>query len=236
MPDLSLEAVRVSFPGLAAPALDIPALHVAAGTRLAVTGPSGAGKTTLINLIVGLTRPDSGRIAWGETDLASLGEGRRDRFRAAHVGLVMQNFHLFAGLSALDNVLLPARFWSLRLDPALKARALALLERVGVRRPRQKVETLSRGEMQRVAVARAVLMRPDVLVADEPTASLDAEAGDAVAGLLCALAREQHATLIVVTHDARLVARMARHLTLVDGRIVADVPVARADGAAEAAQ
>ncbi|MFG1397098.1 ABC transporter ATP-binding protein [Roseixanthobacter pseudopolyaromaticivorans] len=235
MPDLSLEAVRVSFPGLAAPALDIPALHVAAGTRVAVTGPSGAGKTTLINLMVGLTRPDSGRISWGEIDLATLSEGRRDRFRAAHVGLVMQNFHLFPGLSALENVLLPARFWRLRLDPALKTRALALLERVGVRRPRQKVETLSRGEMQRVAVARAALMSPDVLVADEPTASLDAEAGDAVAGLLCELAQEQNATLIVVTHDARLVARMARHLTLVEGCIVADVAIVPGDGRSEAA-
>ncbi|MFG1424814.1 ABC transporter ATP-binding protein [Roseixanthobacter glucoisosaccharinicivorans] len=236
MPDLSLEAVRVSFPGLAAPALDIPALHVAAGTRMAVTGPSGAGKTTLINLIVGLARPDSGRIAWGETDLARLGEAGRDRFRAAHVGLVMQNFHLFPGLSALENVLLPARFWRPRLDPALRARGLSLLERVGVRRPRQKVETLSRGEMQRVAVARAALMSPGVLVADEPTASLDADAGTAVAELLCELAKEQSATLIVVTHDARLVARMARHLTLVDGRIVADVPVVRAHGGAEAAE
>lgn len=225
MPDLVVEALRVSFPGLAAPVLDIPALGIAAGERVAVTGPSGSGKSTFINMLTGLDRPTGGRILWGGTDLAGLGEGGRDRWRAAHVGLVMQDFHLFTGLDAFENVLLPARLGRMHVPAETKARARALLERVGLTRPDQSIETLSRGEMQRVAVARALLGRPGILIADEPTASLDAEAGATVASLLVDLARDAGATLIAVTHDERLAARTDRRIALKAGRIVADGPV-----------
>ncbi|MGY2048261.1 ABC transporter ATP-binding protein [Methylobacterium sp. JK268] len=218
---LTLADLAIGFPGLAAPVLAIERLTVAAGARLAVTGASGSGKSTLVNLITGLARPDRGRILWGETDIARLNEAARDRWRAAHVGLVMQDFHLFPGLSALDNVLLPARL-SGAADAALRARAGDLLGRVGLSRPGQDVATLSRGEMQRVAVARALLRRPGILVADEPTASLDPEAGAAVATLLVALAEEEGATLIVVSHDERLTERLARRIRLAAGRVVAD--------------
>ncbi|WP_371348336.1 ABC transporter ATP-binding protein [Ancylobacter sp. IITR112] len=225
MPGLILRDLVVRFPGLERPALDIPALDLHAGSHVALTGPSGSGKTTLINIITGLDRAPAGRVMWGDTDIARLGEGARDRWRAAHVGLVMQEFHLFPGLSALENVLLPQRLTRFRLAPSVREEALRLLARVGIERPGQRIETLSRGQMQRVAVARALVARPRILVADEPTASLDAEAGAAVAELLAALACEVGATLIVASHDVGLIATMARVLRLEGGRLV---PVASA--------
>ncbi|MFT4191325.1 MAG: ATP-binding cassette domain-containing protein [Comamonas sp.] len=221
MLDLELTDLRVSYPGLGAPVLDIPALCIAAGAQVALTGPSGSGKSTFVHVVTALARPGQGRVRWGGTELSALGEGAADRWRGAHVGLVLQDFHLFAGLSALDNVLLPARL-ARALPPDGIGRARDLLARCGLQRPGQAIETLSRGEMQRVAVARALLRRPGVIVADEPTASLDAEHAASVGGLLVELAAAEGATLIVVSHDARLTARLARRLTLANGRIVAD--------------
>lgn len=222
MSALLLSGVTVSFPGLDAPVLDIAQLAVAAGESVAVTGPSGSGKTTLINILTGLERPSTGAVRWGGDDLAQLGESQRDAWRAKHVGLVMQDFHLFPGISALENVLLPVRFRAFSVPAATRERAVALLGRVGLSRHDQDIATMSRGEMQRVAVARALLARPAVLVADEPTASLDAASGAVVADLLIELAREENATLIAVTHDERLASRLGRRLSLVAGRIVAD--------------
>ncbi|MGI6245499.1 MAG: ABC transporter ATP-binding protein [Pseudochelatococcus sp.] len=222
MTALFLSDVRVSFPGLDAPVLDIAKLEIAPGENVVVTGPSGSGKTTLINVITGLEKPDRGIVRWGDTDLARLSESQRDAWRATHVGLVMQEFHLFPGLSAIENVLLPVRFRVLSVPAALRQRAAALLERVGLKRHGQRIETMSRGEMQRVAVARALLGKPAVLVADEPTASLDVASGAVVGDLLTELAAEEKATLIAVTHDPRLAARLPRRLRLVAGRIVED--------------
>lgn len=219
MTDLNLQNLRISYSGLGAPVLDIAHLSIAGGESVAITGPSGSGKTTLLNVLTGLERPNEGTVRWGHVDLATLNEPRRDAWRARHIGLVMQDFHLFSGLSALENVLLPARFRAFLLPAGVRARALALLARVGLSRPMQTIETMSRGEMQRVAVARALIARPDILVADEPTASLDEASGAVVADLLLELAREEQATLIVVTHDARLAPRMARQIRLVSGRI-----------------
>lgn len=215
---LALDQVRVSYPGLETPVLDLPALAVAAAECIAVTGPSGSGKTTLVNIITGLARPDRGRVLWGTEDIAAYSEARRDRWRAETVGLVMQDFHLFEGLSALDNVLLPARLRRVA-GRATVAHAHALLARVGIRRPTQATSTLSRGEMQRVAVARALLRKPKVLIADEPTASLDPGHGADVVDLLLSLARENGATLIAVSHDERLIERMDRSLVLRAGRL-----------------
>lgn len=215
---LTLDDVRVSYPGLDTPVLDIAALAIAAGECVAVTGPSGSGKTTLVNVITGLARPDQGRVLWGLKDIALFPEARRDRWRAETVGLVMQDFHLFDGLTALDNVLLPARLRRAATRETVR-HAHALLERVGLKRPQQSTTTLSRGEMQRVAVARALLRRPKVLIADEPTASLDPGHGAEVAELLLALARESGATLIAVSHDERLIQRMDRRLRLIAGQL-----------------
>ncbi|MBB4122362.1 ABC transporter ATP-binding protein [Martelella radicis] len=218
---LRLEDVAVSFPGLSAPVLSIPVLEIAPGERVAVTGPSGSGKSTFVNIITGLEKLKTGHASWGDTDLAALPEGRRDRWRGENIGLVMQDFHLFPGLSAYDNVLLPARL-AHAADRSRLERAKALLETVGIARHDQKVETMSRGEMQRVAVARALLREPAIIVADEPTASLDSDAGAIVGELLLELAKSLGSTLIVVSHDERLVAPMARRISLLAGAIAAD--------------
>lgn len=219
---LAIEGVAVRYADLASPALDLPRLAVAPGESLAVTGPSGAGKSTFINVITGLERPTEGAVRWNGADIARLGEAARDRWRARNVGLVMQDFHLFPGLSAIENVLLPARFRHLRLPGELRDRAASLLAAVGIDAGDRSIATFSRGEMQRVAIARALLPRPGAIVADEPTASLDADSGAAVASLLTGLAREAGATLVVVTHDAGLSGRLDRRIALAGGRLTDD--------------
>ncbi|WP_137155819.1 ATP-binding cassette domain-containing protein [Rhizobium sp. FKL33] len=218
---LRIEDLAMTYAGLAAPVLAIDRLSVASGERVAITGPSGSGKSTFVNLVTGLERLPTGRIVWGGLDIARLSESGRDRWRGANIGLVMQDFHLFAGLSAVENVLLPARL-ARAVDAGLADRARDLIARVGLGRPEQRVETMSRGEMQRVAVARAALRKPGILVADEPTASLDPEAGAQVAELLLDFARDEGATLIVVSHDPRLTERLDRRLTLQAGRVSSD--------------
>jgi len=224
MMPLKIEALAVSFPGLATPVLSIGSLDIEAGSRVALTGGSGSGKSTLLNIIAGLERVRTGEVIWGGQDIARLSEGRRDRWRAENVGLVMQDFHLFAGLSALDNVLLPARL-SRVSTPELVKRAQELIETVGLRRPGQPVETMSRGEMQRVAIARALLRKPGIIIADEPTASLDLENGEAVGDLLLSVAAGAGSTLVVATHDQRMIERLDRRLVLRGGGIVGDETV-----------
>jgi putative ABC transport system ATP-binding protein len=221
MLSLRLADISVSYPGLPAPVLAIDELAIAAGGRVAITGASGSGKSTFVNIITGLERARQGRIDWSGTDIATLSESRRDRWRAANVGLIMQDFHLFPGLSALDNILLPARLAGAASSDIVK-RAHELLAHTGLSRPDQPIETMSRGEMQRVAVARALLRKPGVIVADEPTASLDVESGEAVGSLLIELADQENSTLIVVSHDTRLTDRLSRHITFDAGRIVHD--------------
>lgn len=221
MPALHLSGVEVRFPGLDSPALAVSDLRIAAGEMVAVAGPSGSGKSTLVHVLTGLERPGRGAVRWGTTDIAALSERARDRWRGGHVGLVMQDFHLFPGLTALENVLLPARMARVA-GRDLVARAGELLAGMGLGRPGQRIETMSRGEMQRVAVARALLRRPGVIVADEPTASLDARTGAAIATLLIDLARESGATLIAVSHDPALIARLPRRISLAGGAVAAD--------------
>ena len=221
MLSLAIEMLAVRYPGLPVPALDIGMLALEAGARVALTGPSGSGKTTFINIVTGMERASAGSVKWNGDDLARLPEGRRDRWRARNVGLIMQEFHLFPGMSAEANVLLPQRLSRFRLPAETRLRGLELLKQVGIERPDQPVETMSRGQMQRVAVARALVGNPGLIVADEPTASLDAESGAAVAELLLELAGETGATLIVATHDERLTGRLGRVLRLENGRLAA---------------
>lgn len=218
---LEINDLSVVFPGLSAPALEIGRLSLAAGSRVAITGASGSGKSTFVNIVTGLERAGSGSVRWNGEDICRLSESRRDRFRAANIGLIMQDFHLFPGISAIENVLLPARLSGVA-DAVLIARARELLARTGLPRPGQKIETMSRGEMQRVAIARALLRKPGVIVADEPTASLDAETGHIIGDLLLDLAIAEGSTLIVISHDTRLSDRMDRRLLLRSGRIADD--------------
>ncbi|WP_432349457.1 ATP-binding cassette domain-containing protein (plasmid) [Shinella yambaruensis] len=224
---LDIAALEMRFPGLDAPVLSIENLHLPAGGGLAITGASGSGKSTLVNVVTGLEPATRGSVSWGDTEITRLPTGRRDAFRATHIGLVMQDFHLFPGLSAYENVVLPVRL-ARRLKPGERERALHLLENTGIARPGQPIETLSRGEMQRVAVARALLPKPGVIVADEPTASLDRRIGGEVADLIVRLARAEGATLLVVTHDPALVERIGRHIVLDGGRIIEDAGKAEA--------
>ncbi len=221
---LVIERLAVSFAGLSTPVLAVDQLTIGAGERVAITGGSGSGKSTFINVATGLEKATSGRILWNGEDITRFSESRRDRWRAEHVGLVMQDFHLFPGLSAVENVLLPARLARVT-NAALITRAHDLLKTVGLSRPDQKIETMSRGEMQRVAIARALLRKPGVIVADEPTASLDADAGENVGRLLLDMAEEAGSTLIIVSHDHRLIDRLDRRITLAAGRIAADSAV-----------
>lgn len=224
---LDVSSLEMQFPGLAAPVLAIERFHLPAGGRLAITGASGSGKSTFVNAITGLDKVTRGSVSWSGTEITRLSSGRRDAFRARNIGLVMQDFHLFPGLSAFENVVLPVRL-TRRLAPHERDRALYLLSATGIARPQQKIETLSRGEMQRVAVARALLSRPGVIVADEPTASLDRQAGKEVAELLLQLAAEEGTTLVVVTHDASLAERLGRRINLASGRMEEDIQEAGA--------
>jgi putative ABC transport system ATP-binding protein len=218
---LVAENVAIAYPvprGGALTVLDIERLELPPGSQTAICGPSGSGKTTLLHLLCGIERPSAGRVRWDGIDLFTLGEAARDRWRRQRVGLVFQQFHLFASLSPLENVLLPARFRALRIEAAVARRARALLDRVGVR-VTGDTGSLSRGEMQRVALARALLFTPAILLADEPTASLDADAAAQVAELLFSACRETGATLVLVTHDTGLAARCPQVMKLAAGRV-----------------
>jgi ABC-type lipoprotein export system ATPase subunit len=192
--------------------LDIPRLQVADGETVAVVGPSGSGKTTLLNLIAGITRPQSGQVVTGATELTALDDRAIRNFRIENIGLVFQEFELLDYLDVLDNVLLPYRInSSLRLDAAVMQRARELLTSVGMGDKLDcQPDHLSQGEKQRVAVCRALLVQPPLLLADEPTGNLDVMNKDRVLDILLDYARDNGATLVTVTHDRDLFERFER--------------------------
>ncbi len=194
-------------------------LTVARGQSLAIIGPSGSGKSTLLNLIGALDKPTSGRVVIDGQDLCDLSDRRLAEIRNRRIGFVFQLHHLLAQCTALENVLVPtlARGGS---DERAGERAKRLLERVGLSlRMNYRPGQLSGGERQRVALVRALINEPDLLLADEPTGSLDGKASDELADLLVELNREDGVTLVVVTHSQRLAERMGRRLELRDGRL-----------------
>ncbi len=204
---IRLQDVKVTFrdtQGHDVPVLDIPDFQVDAGHQVCLVGGSGSGKTTFLNTLAGIVVPTAGRVLFDDTDVARLTEARRDRFRARHVGYVFQTFNLLQGLTALENVALPARFAGVR-RAAARARAAELLDRVGLsHRAGARPGTLSVGEQQRVAIARAVINRPTVVLADEPTANLDVDNGDQVLSMLKEAASEAESVLLLVTHEPRV--------------------------------
>jgi putative ABC transport system ATP-binding protein len=215
---LTAKELRVLFRGSAAPALDVEQLVIEPGARVAIIGPSGAGKTTLAYVLTGIQPVDRGEIRWDDVDLARLSEGARDAWRRRHVGFVFQDFHLVPGMSSLGNVLASCYFAALHPSQGEIERARMLLELVEVPWARADVATLSRGEQQRVAIARALLRDPPILVADEPTASLDEENGARVVELLTDAAHAGCRTFITVTHDRRLIDAMDQVARLDSGR------------------
>lgn len=218
---LRAERLRLSFrdaEGRGFPVLDIAALAAEAGALTVVTGPSGSGKSTLLHALCGLQPVDAGAIRWQDIDIAPLSEGARDRWRRQTVGLVFQEFHLIDELSPLDNILVPAWFSRFRAGP-MRDRAAELMRAYAVPTQRRRVADLSRGERQRVAMARALLFDPPVILADEPTASLDRDAGAAVIEGLCALARDRGRLVLAVSHDPGLIAAADTVLRLDHGRL-----------------
>lgn len=193
---------------------DMPLLTVEPGSRFGISGPSGCGKSSLLHLIAGLLRPSQGRILWNDRTVSELSESSRDRWRRETIGFVFQDFHLIPELDIAANVALPARFSAWRLNAAEKERAAALARRMGLPDPRRRAALLSRGEQQRVAIARALFTRPKLILADEPTASLDTGHATEVADLLLETAMESGATLICATHDPALLARFGQRLDL----------------------
>ena len=204
------------------PVLDIPRFEVRRGERVFLRGPSGSGKSTLLGIVSGVLRPGRGRVSVLGEDLGLLTGGGRDEFRAAHIGLVFQMFNLLPFLSVMDNVLLPARFSAVRRrraqpDPATEARRL--LDELGIaatRSPARLVTELSIGQQQRVAVARALLGRPELVIADEPTSALDSDARDSFLRLLMAECAATGAALLFVSHDTALGGLFDRQLSIDD--------------------
>ncbi len=189
---------------------------LSAGETLAIVGASGSGKSTLLSLMAGLDTPTQGAVRVAGQDLFSLSEDQRAQVRAQHMGFVFQSFQLMANLTALENVMLPLE---LSGRSGIVATATAMLQRVGLgERLKHYPKVLSGGEQQRVALARAFVMKPPILLADEPTGSLDHATGETILNLMFELNQELGTTLVLVTHDERVAARCQRRLIIEAGQ------------------
>ncbi len=198
--------------------LHVPRLDLAAGRSLAIRGPSGAGKSTLLHVLAGLLGVARGSVAWGNHDLAGMSDMQRSRFRRRHIGQIFQDYLLFDELSALQNAALPRMFAPAADRAAILERARAWLERLGLDPADGRTSSAySGGERQRIAVARAMAQDPAVLLADEPTASLDRATADRLVADLLGAVSFGGPTLVCVTHDDRLCERLDHRLSLADG-------------------
>ena len=186
--------------------------ELGAGQTVAIVGASGSGKSTLLGILAGLDTPTRGTVHLAGQDLFALDEDQRAFLRARHVGFVFQSFQLMPNLTALENVMLPLELAGVS---GARAQATAMLQRVGLgERLNHRPKVLSGGEQQRVALARAFVVQPELLLADEPTGSLDHATGAAIMDLMFALNREQGTTLVLVTHDRLLADRCERRLSI----------------------
>jgi putative ABC transport system ATP-binding protein len=217
---ISVESVRKDYASQAGVvrAVDGITLEVEPGSSLAITGPSGCGKSTLLSLIGGLEVPTSGRVVLGDEEISTLPASRRAQLRRNELGLVFQSDNLLPFLTAVENV---SQRLALAGAPDGYERCLDLLDRLGLAGLADRLpDQLSGGQRQRVAVARALVHRPRVILADEPTGSLDTANAAAVIDLLLAAQQDLNATLVVVTHDLEVARRLGRHHSLRDGRSV----------------
>jgi putative ABC transport system ATP-binding protein len=226
VPVIELRDVSRKY-GEGPPALQDVSLTITAGEAVAILGPSGSGKSTLLNLVAGLDRPSSGTVTVDGVRVDELGEAGSARYRRAKIGMVFQFFNLLDDLTVADNVMLPAQLAGMTRSAAQR-RAMQLLATLGVDRHATAYPgRLSGGERQRVAVARALMNRPALLLADEPTGALDTASGEDVQQLLNDLHADGQ-TIILVTHDLALAESCAtRTVQLVDGRVAADTAVER---------
>jgi len=217
---LKLTGLSKSYPHSSGPIAVLTGIdaEVKTGERVAVLGPSGSGKSTLLALLSGLDQPTSGTIELAGTVLGSLSERQLTSYRARYLGIVFQQFHLMAHLSALENVMLPLRIAGLH---DVGPRATEALNDVGLgHRLSHRPQQLSGGECQRVAIARAIVGEPALILADEPSGNLDSKTGEQVMTLLFDLVRQRHSTLVLVTHNEHLASWCDRRLLLNGGRLV----------------
>jgi putative ABC transport system ATP-binding protein len=218
----AVDAVFADAGGASIHALHQVSAEFSPGQLSVIVGPSGSGKSTLLHALAGIVVPQRGLISFGVIVVNQLDEGRRDAWRLAHCGLLFQEFRLIEELDALANVLLPAQFQHTKMPAGMRERGCELLERFDVPRRSIQVAKMSRGEQQRVALARALLLDPPLILADEPTASLDADNGQRIAEALQALAKSGK-TVVTITHDDKLVARADNLLRMQAGRILPSV-------------
>ena len=225
-PVIHCRDLSFTWPKAAVPTITLPRLELGPGERLFISGPSGSGKTTLLGLLAGVTLPERGSIEILGTDLRKLSGAARDRFRADHLGYIFQLFNLLPYLSVVENVLLPCRFSRRRRQQAGggrgagRAEALRLLAHLDLDDPRllaRPVTELSVGQQQRVAAARALIGGPEVVIADEPTSSLDADRREFFLELLFRECQRQRAALVLVSHDRALASHFDRQLELKTG-------------------
>ena len=196
-------------------------LRVEPGDFMAITGPSGAGKSTLLHLLAGLDTPTAGDVLWEGTSLSRMSDAQRAAFRNQTIGIVFQFYHLLPELTALENVMLPGLVHRAQPAAVLRERALKRLAQVGLsRRVQHRPNALSGGELQRAAIARALVNEPRVILCDEPTGNLDSKTGAEIAELLIGLQRDQGVGLVLVTHEQELAAMADQTVVLRDGRIV----------------
>ena len=204
------------------PVLDGIDLDIRAGEMLAIVGASGVGKSTFLHIVGGLDRPTSGKVYYGDTDVFSLDNGQLSRFRNERVGFVFQFHHLLPEFSALENVMMPALIQRMDREQAADA-AGKILTDVGLgARLLHRPGELSGGEQQRVAVARALMLKPDVVLADEPTGNLDMHTGESVHDLLLKINKQQGITFVIVTHNDKLAVRADRVLRMAEGKLIAE--------------
>jgi lipoprotein-releasing system ATP-binding protein len=226
---ISAHYVRKSYrkASIIIPVLQAVELTICEGEFVSIVGPSGCGKSTLLHLLCTLDAPDSGEICFEGHRIDNLPSAGRDILRNKYFGMVFQFYHLLPELTTLENVLAPAMigegvfgYWRRRRH--YHDRAREMLELVGLgHRLKHKPRELSGGEMQRTAIARALVARPRVLLADEPTGNLDKATGEEIMAILRQLNREQNLTIVMVTHDQQIADQADRTITLVDGRVVA---------------
>jgi len=225
-PAVVLRDVKKSFPlgeGKILEVLDVEHLALPAGTTTVLRGRSGSGKTTLLNLVAGVSVPTAGTIHVDDTDIFTLPEARRDRFRAEHVGYVFQTFNLLSAFSALENVMLAMMFTDAVPRRLQRQRGGELLSRLGLAaRLAHKPQHLSRGEQQRVAIARALANNPPLVLADEPCASLDAKTAREVLATFLTVCRQEEKTVLVVSHDDAVIGEADRILEVTEINRAAD--------------
>lgn len=221
-PVIQLTDLQFTWPAQRTPVLDIAALTVETGERIFIHGPSGSGKSTMLGLLGGVLVPQRGSVRVLGVALNRLAPSLRDRFRADHIGFLFQLFNLVPYLSVIENVMLPCRFSERRRaraaasDLTVRDGAVRLLQHLDIEAGLlgRRVTELSVGQQQRVAAARALLGRPEIVVADEPTSALDADRQSAFLKLLLQECRDSGTTLLFVSHDRRLAAHFSRELAL----------------------